>query len=99
MQTMFTLTEHETRVLTALGERLRSRRIDKRDTQIAFAARIGVSVPTYRKLEKGDPSVPIGAWVRAIRLLGDISGVDALLPVSLLSDSVDRQRVSKRRRL
>ena len=99
MQIMFTLTEHEANALVSLGERLRSRRIDKRDTQISFAARVGVSVPTYRKLEKGDPSVPIGAWVRAIRLLGDISGVDALLPMSLLSDSVDRQRVPKRRRL
>lgn len=95
---MFTLTEQESRALTDLGHRLRSRRIETRDTQANFAARVGVSVPTYRKMEKGDPGVPVGMWVRAIRLLRGIADVEALLPVPLLSDSAERQRAPRQGR-
>lgn len=94
---MFTLTEQESRLLRDLGDRLKTRRIERRDTQIMFAARVGVSVPTYRKLEQGDPTTPVGAWVRAIRLLGEISGFEALLPVALLSDAAGRKRAPKRK--
>lgn len=95
---MFIVTEQESRALQDLGDRLKTRRIETRDTQLAFAARVGVSVPTYRKLERGDPTAPIGAWVRAIRLLGGMGGIEALLPVALLSDAAGRRRAPKRKR-
>ena len=47
--------------LTKLGERLKSVRLDRNETQDRFAARMGVSVPTLRNMEKGDPAVRI--WV------------------------------------
>jgi hypothetical protein len=31
--------------------------------------RLGVSLPTYRKLERGDPSVALGTFVTALWLL------------------------------
>lgn len=92
------LTDEESRVLRDFGERLKARRIDRGDTQSAFAARVGVSVPTYRKMEKGEDSVPFGYWVRALRLLGALGQLDELLPVSLLSQSRGRQRARRRQR-
>jgi len=42
--------------LQALGTRLREERLRRNETQALFAARVGVSVPTLRKMEAGDPS-------------------------------------------
>ena len=64
--------------LALLGTRLRSERIKRNDSQAAFAARIGVSIPTLRKMEEGDDAVQIGHWVRALAVLGrdkDIEGI------------------------
>ena len=82
--------------MVALGERLRIRRIDRGDTQTQFAARLGVSIPTYRRMERGDPGVALGHWVRALRLFGNLGAFDALLPVPLLSPARDRQRATRR---
>ena len=96
---MIYFTSEESQVLAELGDRLRIRRIDRGDDQANFAARVGVSIPTYRKMEKGDGSVPIGYWVRAVRLLGRIDQIEDLLPVPLLSDARGRQRARRRPRV
>lgn len=87
--------EEETNALVALGQRLRARRIERQDTQTDFARRLGVSVPTYRKMEQGDPRTPIGHWARALRLLDGLPALDDLLPVSLFSEGQTRQRVRR----
>ena len=92
---MFSITNEESRSMVALGERLRFRRIDRGDTQAKFAARLGVSIPTYRRMEQGDPGVAIGHWVRAMRLLGALEAFDALLPVPLLSPARARRRAPR----
>lgn len=56
--------------LKLLGERLRAWRIRAEQTQDDFAARIGVSVPTLRRMEQGDPNTAIRYWAEAIGLLG-----------------------------
>ena len=94
---MFTITESEEAALRELGARLRTYRLDRDDSQAAFAARVGVSVPTYRKMEHGHASVPIGPWVRALRLVGRLDAVVDLLPPLLLSDATERQRARRRR--
>jgi len=80
---MFSLSSEESAALTALGARLRRARESfqgqRRERQSDFAARVGVSVPTYRKMEKGDPGVPIGYWVRALWLLDRLDEVDGLI--------------------
>lgn len=65
--------------LRELGARLRSERIKRLDTQAMFAARIGVSVPTLRKMESGDATVQIGNWAAALSILDRLDGIDALL--------------------
>jgi len=93
---MFSITEKESQSMAAIGERLRIRRIDRGDTQAQFAARLGVSIPTYRHMERGDPGVAIGHWVRALRLFGGLEAFDALLPVPLLLPARNRRRASRR---
>lgn len=95
---MLFVTEKESQSMATLGERLRIRRIDRGDTQTQFAARLGVSIPTYRRMERGDPGVAIGHWVRALRLFGGLSAFEALLPVPLLSPARDRRRAPRRGR-
>lgn len=64
--------------LQKLGARLRSHRLRRNDSQAIFAARIGVSVPTLRKMEVGDSSVLVGYWVAALDAIdraGDLEKV------------------------
>ncbi|HEN47313.1 MAG TPA: XRE family transcriptional regulator [Mizugakiibacter sp.] len=92
---MFSITEKESKSVIALGERLRIRRIDRGDTQAKFAARLGVSIPTYQRMERGDPGVALGHWVRALRLLGGLEAFDGLFPVPLLCSARNRRRAPR----
>lgn len=65
--------------LLSLGSRLREARLKKNDTQAMFAARIGVSIPTLRRMEAGDPAVQIGHWVAALDILDRSSDLAAIL--------------------
>ncbi len=65
--------------LQKLGSRLRSVRLSRNDTQAMFAARIGISVPTLRKMESGDSTVLIGHWANALDLLDREEEIDAIL--------------------
>lgn len=64
--------------LSALGERLRLARRRRRITAVLFSERMGVSRETLRRLEKGDPSIAIGTYMRALRVLGLDSDIDAV---------------------
>ena len=97
MQNMLSIIEKESQSITALGERLRIRRIDRGDTQAKFAARLGVSIPTYRGMERGDPGVALGHWVRALRLLDGLEAFGGLLPVPLLCPARNRRRAPRQR--
>lgn len=66
-------------VLTQLGQRLKQARLVREDSQEAFAFRLGVSIPTLRKMETGSPQVSIGTWVKALDILGCISDMDELI--------------------
>jgi transcriptional regulator with XRE-family HTH domain len=75
MQTMFS----DNLQLLALGQRLRARRLERNEPQARFAARLGVSVPTLRRMEQGVESCPIGYWARALEILGAAADLDRLL--------------------
>jgi transcriptional regulator with XRE-family HTH domain len=65
-------------MLVELGKRVRDLRLERNERQEDFAARLGVSIPTLRKIEQGDPSVAIGTWLDTIWLLdrlGDLAQV------------------------
>ena len=56
--------------LKKLGENLAIARVRRRETQRAWAQRLGVSVPTLIRLERGDPGVGIGIVATALWMLG-----------------------------
>ncbi len=95
---MFFLTDSQANALRALGARLRRQRLRAAEPQIRAASRIGVSLPTYRKLEQGDPSAQIGIWVRALRIYGALEGMQLLFPESLFDEAPDRQRAPRTKR-
>lgn len=65
--------------LKNLGTRLRNERLKRNETQGMFAARIGVSVPTLRKMESGDPTVLIGHWIAVLDILDQAGDIDSIL--------------------
>lgn len=65
--------------LQDLGSRLRNERLKRNESQAVFATRIGVSVPTLRKMESGDPKVLLGHWAIALDLLDRATDIDAIL--------------------
>lgn len=65
--------------LKSLGSRLRAERLRRDDTQEIFSARLGISVPTLRKMESGDPRVSVGYWLAALNVLDHAGDLDAIL--------------------
>jgi transcriptional regulator with XRE-family HTH domain len=78
MQTMFS-NDNIDQSLHLLGQRLRTARLAKGDSQAAFSARLGVSIPTLRDMEQGSPTVSVGAWAAALWLLSRLRDLDSLL--------------------
>lgn len=56
--------------LARLGERLRGVRKRQRVTAVAAAQAAGISRVTLHRIERGEPTVAIGAWVAAASVLG-----------------------------
>ncbi|MBL8490471.1 MAG: helix-turn-helix domain-containing protein [Rhodocyclaceae bacterium] len=88
--------------LVALGTRLRRERLARNDTQAVFAARIGVSVPTLRDMERGLPTVAVGAWAAALWMLdrpddlGRLLAADSLFDETPPGPGAGRQRARRR---
>jgi transcriptional regulator with XRE-family HTH domain len=59
-----------TGALAALGENLALARLRRRESQRAWALRLGVSVPTLIRMERGDPGVGMGIYATALWLIG-----------------------------
>jgi transcriptional regulator with XRE-family HTH domain len=64
--------------LRALGENLAIARVRRRESQRAWAKRLGVSVPTLIRLERGDPGVGAGIYATALWLIGRASALPGL---------------------
>jgi len=60
----------ETRLLIDLGARLRLARLRRRLTTTTVAERCNLSRPTLAKVERGDPSVTLGSYVRVLSVYG-----------------------------
>jgi transcriptional regulator with XRE-family HTH domain len=61
--------------LKKLGENLAIARVRRRETQRAWAKRLGVSIPTLIRLEHGDPGVGLGIVATALWLLGRVQAL------------------------
>jgi hypothetical protein len=66
------------RALRKLGENLAVARVRRRESQRVWAKRIGVSIPTLIRMERGEPSVAIGVYVTALWLLGRVQAIPEL---------------------
>jgi transcriptional regulator with XRE-family HTH domain len=64
--------------IATLGQRLRLARLRRKITSVLLAERMGVSRDTLHRLEKGDPTIAIGTYVRALRVLGLDGDLDAV---------------------
>lgn len=65
-----TLPPAAAQALRALGENLAIARVRRRESQRAWAKRLGVSVPTLIRMERGDPGVGAGIYATALWLMG-----------------------------
>jgi len=61
--------EQPAAILQALGDRIRARRKALRVSATAAAEAAGVSRVTLHRIEKGEPSVTMGAWVNVVAAL------------------------------
>lgn len=95
---MLNVKENET--LKNLGLRLKNARLERNDPQKEFAFRIGVSIPTLYKMEQGHPSVSMGAWVKALSMLGRLEDMDLLIEPkeSLLARYEALEKIRNRQR-
>lgn len=64
--------------LRELGENLAIARVRRRESQRAWARRVGCSVPTLIRLEKGDPGVGVGLYATALWLIGRVGALPDL---------------------
>src|SRR5581483_8426260 len=61
--------------LRNLGENLAIARIRRRESQRAWAKRLGCSVPTLIRMERGDPGVGMGIYATALWLIGRVAAL------------------------
>ncbi|HEY0287762.1 MAG TPA: helix-turn-helix transcriptional regulator [Pseudomonas sp.] len=67
------------RALRKLGSDIELARRRRRISQSSLAERMGASVSTVRRMEKGDMRVPIHFFARALHVFGEIQALAALL--------------------
>ena len=77
-QALLTIPPAATQALRALGENLAIARTRRRESQRAWAKRLGVSVPTLIRMERGDPGVGAGIYATALWLMGTVAGLPEL---------------------
>ncbi len=63
------------RALRSLGENLAIARVRRHESQRAWAKRLGISVPTLIRMERGDPGVGAGIYVTALWMIGRADGL------------------------
>ena len=81
-----------------LGLRLRTARINRRESQADLGARAGVSRQIIIKMEQGDPAVALGKWVGVSSALGLLQTWAAVLqlPVDPFAEYDRKQRQEQR---
>lgn len=67
------------RAIDKFGKDLALARRRRRFSQASMAKRIGISLASLKRLEKGDPSLSWGAIVRALHVLGELDKLNDLL--------------------
>ncbi len=63
-----------------LGSRIRDARLARNLSQVHVASIVGISLPTYRKIESGDGTIEFRHVVRTLAVLGYVDAIPALVP-------------------
>ena len=86
----------EIEAMKKLGSRLRKERLRRNLSQNYLAEMVGVTLPTYRKIEKGDGSVEFRHVARALGVLGYSDALGEIIaetqPEVRLSDLLASER-------
>jgi transcriptional regulator with XRE-family HTH domain len=77
-QALLTLPPPAIQALRGLGENLAIARNRRRESQRAWAKRMGISVPTLIRMERGDPGVGAGIYATALWLIGRVAALPEL---------------------
>lgn len=81
--------------LTRLGEDIRRARVRREMTLAEVAQRCLMTVPTLRKIEKGDPTVSLGAVAAALWCLGLSERLSDLLDRDPIGEALEDRRRPK----
>lgn len=87
---LFTMPPAAQAALRGLGENLAIARTRRRESQRTWAKRLGVSVPTLIRMERGDPGVSAGIYVTALWLMGRANALAAIADPSADSGALER---------
>ncbi len=100
-----TLPRPARRALAKLGRDIAIARRKRRISTVSMAERAFLSRSTYGKIEKGDPTVSVGAYVTVLAILGLVGGVEQLadrgndaLGLDLEEDRLPRRIMPRRRK-
>ena len=93
----FNILQTNDEVLAELGRRLSSMRIRNRITQAELAAKAGISVRTYRRLESGAGLGSMEAFVSVLRAFRLVDRLDVLFPSDSPSPREIFEQVSRRK--
>lgn len=77
-QALQTLPPATAKALRGFGENLAIARVRRRESQRNWAKRLGISVPTLIRMERGDPGVSIGIYATALWLMGRVASLPEL---------------------
>ena len=85
--------------LRTLGENLAIARVRRQESQRAWAKRLGVSVPTLIRMERGDSGVGAGIYATALWLMGRVSALPELAAPASDRGALEREvRTASKRR-
>ena len=75
-----------------------AQRLRRKLTQAMLAERVGVTLPTIRKLEAGDPSSSLATVIRVLQALGLAQDIDALAAQDVLGRELQDGDLKQTRR-
>lgn len=70
----------DSEAMEKLGNRIQKERLRRNLSQAHMAKVLGISIPTYRKIESGDGTVELRHLVKALGVLGYAEAFGELIP-------------------
>ena len=86
------------RELEELGMRLKDARLRRRFSMETVCSRADISRPTLYKIENGDPSVSIGAYIQILRVLGLVGDLSLIAKEDALGRRLQDESLPHRKR-